>query len=156
MYKNNSKLSWNELQKRKDVFFFKNDSFIKSYNNTMRYIINKTDLQSYGLYCVLLSHYNTNTKSCFPSLDTLSVECGLSVNTIASIIKKLEEAKIIKKTKGKQGKCNQYTFPLEERRINKEMDEFHRKTYNPYLSRKEREELDFFGSFNDYESNDIF
>ncbi len=127
MYKNNTKLSWEELQKRKDVFFFKEETFVKNYNDTMRYVVNKTDLQAGMMYYLLLSHYNVNKKECFPSLETLSAESGASVTTVTLIIKKLEKAEIIKKVKGKQGKCNQYSFPLEEKRLNQKSN---RGSYN--------------------------
>lgn len=118
MYKNNSKPSWEQLQEREDVFFFKENTFVKSYNDTMRYVVNKTDLQAGMMYYLLLSHYNVNKKECFPSLETLSTESGVSTNTVTAIIKRLEKAEVIKKIKGKQGKCNQYSFPLEEKRLN--------------------------------------
>ena len=119
MYKKESKLSWEELQERNDVFFFKEGTFVKTFNDTIRYVLNKTDLQAVGLYYILLAHYNVNNKTCFPSLETLSTECGVSVNTIISVLKRLEDAEVIKIKKGKQGKCNQYSFPLEEQRTNK-------------------------------------
>ena len=139
MFKNETKLSWKKLQQREDIFFFKPETFVKSYNDTMRFIVNKTNLQAGMLYYILLSHYNVNTRTRFPSLETLSIECGVSINTISSILKKLEKAEIIKIKRGKQGKCNQYSFPLEEKRIKPSgLSGYY--TYTPFGGQNEDEE----------------
>ena len=117
MRKTETKLPWAKLCKREDVFFFKEGTFVKCYNDTMRYIVNTTNLHTGMVYYILLSHYKVNNNTCFPKLETLSAECGVSVNTVLSSLKRLEKEEIIKIDRGKKGKCNHYHFPLEEDRI---------------------------------------
>ena len=112
MKKNQSKPTWEDLQKNENVYM-PEGRFSKAYNKTMRYIINKTNLQTAMFYYVLYSHYNSTNNSCFPDQETLSIECGVSLNTIKSMVKALKEEGIINYKKGKQGRCNSYTFPLE-------------------------------------------
>lgn len=112
MEKNENKPTWEELLNDEKVYM-PDSKFTKAYNKTMRYIINKTNLQTAMFYYVLYSHYKGTSKSCFPELSTLSKECGVSIKTIQKMIKVLKENKIIDYTSGKQGKCNSYTFPLE-------------------------------------------
>ena len=41
------------------------------------------------VYATIKRHMNKDTKTCFPSLDTISKECGASINTIRSSIQNL-------------------------------------------------------------------
>ena len=112
MKKNEHKLTWEQLQ-QDDRVYMPDNRFSKAYNTTMRYIINKTNLQTAMFYYVLYSHYNSLDGSCFPDQETLAIECGVSTKTVQSMIKALRENEIIEYTSGKQGRCNSYKFPLE-------------------------------------------
>lgn len=115
MKKNENKLTWEQMQQDSRVYM-PEGRFSKAYNTTMRYIISKTNLQTAMLYYILYSHYNHVDGSCFPSLETLAVECGVSIKTIQQMLRTLKNEGIIDYKSGKQGKCNQYIFPLEEQR----------------------------------------
>lgn len=116
--KERPKLTWEQMQQDSRVYM-PEERFCKAYNVTMRYIINKTNLQTAMLYYILYSHYNHVDGSCFPSLETLSIEAGVSVRTVQQMLKALKNEGIIDYKPGKQGKCNQYVFPLEEGRNKK-------------------------------------
>lgn len=60
------------------------------------------------IYLYIKSHANSKTKESFPSLETLRMESGASVNTIRGCIKNLEAANKIKIRK--EGRKNIYTF----------------------------------------------
>ena len=126
MKKNQNKPTWEQLQQNEKVYMPK-ERFSKAYNTTMRYVICKTNLQTAMFYYVLYSHYNSLDDSCFPDLDTLAFECGVSVKTIQNMIKALKDEKIIEYRQGKQGRCNSYKFPLEPKNTKK-------KSYNSYNS----------------------
>lgn len=113
MKKNENKLTWEQLQQDERVYM-PEGRFSKAYNTTMRYIVNKTNLQTAMLYYIIYSHYNHIDKTCFPSLETLSIEAGVSIKTIQTMLHSLKQAGIIDYKTGKKGKCNQYSFPLEE------------------------------------------
>lgn len=114
-----NKISWEQLQQDSRVYMPDN-KFVKAYNKTMRYIINKTNLQTAMFYYVLRSHMNHDTGDCFPSLEVLALECGTTTRTIMRMIKDLSENKIISYNKGRHGKCNQYYFLLNEESVNKQ------------------------------------
>lgn len=118
MKKSETKLTWEQMQEDSRVYM-PEERFCKAYNVTMRYIINRTNLQTAMLYYILYSHYNHVDGSCFPSLETLSIEAGVSVKTVQQMLKALKQKGIIDYKSGKQGKCNQYIFPLEEKRNKK-------------------------------------
>lgn len=109
------KLSWDELQE-KDNYIFEN-SFMKVYNKTMKYIINKTNLQTAMFYYVLYSHKNIKTGKCHPSIDTLSIESGISKRTVQVMLKNLRDCGIISYEIKNDGQCNQYYFPLENNNL---------------------------------------
>lgn len=118
MKKSETKLTWEQMQEDSRVYMLE-ERFCKAYNVTMRYIINKTNLQTAMLYYILYSHYNHVDGSCFPSLETLSIEAGVSIRTVQQMLKALKNEGIIDYKSGKQGKCNQYIFPLEEKKNKK-------------------------------------
>ena len=60
------------------------------------------------IYLYIKSHANSKTKESFPSLETLRMESGASINTIRGCIKNLEAANKIKIRK--EGRKNIYTF----------------------------------------------
>lgn len=85
--------------------------FTKIYDITARYIINQTNMQTFALYCLLLSHRNYKTKECFPSYAVLAKEADVSVPTVSRMIKNLKIKGIIRV--GKKENNNTYLFPLE-------------------------------------------
>ena len=121
MKKNEHKLTWEQLQ-QDDRVYMPEGRFSKAYNTTMRYIINKTNLQTAMFYYVLYSHYNSLDDSCFPDQETLAIECGVSIKTIQTMIKALKDNEIITYVKGKQGRCNSYKFPLEPKKQKKQKE----------------------------------
>lgn len=116
--RNKHKLTWEQMQEDSRVYM-PEERFCKAYNVIMRYIINKTNLQTAMLYYILYSHYNHVDGSCFPSLEVLSIEAGVSIKTVQQMLKTLKQEGIIDYKSGKQGKCNQYIFPLEEKKNKK-------------------------------------
>ena len=90
MKKSETKLTWEQMQQDGRVYM-PEERFCKAYNVTMRYIINKTNLQTAMLYYILYSHYNHVDGSCFPSLETLSIEAGVSVKTVQQMLKALKQ-----------------------------------------------------------------
>lgn len=88
--------------------------FTKSSNKIMKEIINKCDLDTYGVYMVILSHRNTETNKCFPGASELVKECKISRITLFKKLKMLEENGYLSINSGKQGVCNNYYFPKEE------------------------------------------
>lgn len=60
------------------------------------------------IYASIKRHQNKETKQAFPTLTTISVESGASINTVRSCIKNLEEKEYIKVIK--KGKKNIYEF----------------------------------------------
>lgn len=63
------------------------------------------------VYANIKRYANSKTKSCFPSLETIKNDCGLSIPTIRNNIANLEKAGYIKVIRSKEkGKSNQYIF----------------------------------------------
>lgn len=60
------------------------------------------------IYATIKRHMNKETKTCYPSLATISKESGASVNTVKSSIQNLINAEYI--TVSKKGRGNLYTF----------------------------------------------
>lgn len=112
MKKNNKKSSWEEIKTNPKVYM-PEDKFIKVYNKTIRFIINKTNLQTAMLYLILFSHCNNQKNICYPDLETLAIESGVSKRTVQNMLKDLKDNKIIDFKSGVNGKCNNYSFPLE-------------------------------------------
>ena len=50
---------------------------------------------SFKVYCYLCYRYNRDYQYAFPSLNTISKECGISVPTVSKAIKELEHLKLI-------------------------------------------------------------
>lgn len=68
---------------------------------------------SFSVYCVILKHRNTKTNECFPSINTISKESGISVNTVKKTINNLEENGYLSINSGMRGTANNYYFPKE-------------------------------------------
>lgn len=139
MKKSETKLTWEQLLE--DDRAYKPDAkFVKAYCKNMLYVVNKTNLQTGMLYFILLMHRNHTDGSCFPSLETLSIEAGVSVKTIQAMLKKLKKEGIINVIPGKQGRCNSYSFPLEKFDKKKET---HRSSSNKISRGVSDDEFDF-------------
>ena len=112
MKTNEQKLTWEELQQDERAYM-PEGRFSKAYNTIMRQIVCETNLQTGMFYYILYSHYNSQDKSCFPNMETLAIECGVSTKTIQTMVKALKDKGFITYTSGKQGRSNNYKFPLE-------------------------------------------
>lgn len=104
------KIGWEELDKEGMIL----NGFVKANNTIVREIINKCDIQASMVYIIILSHRHDGTNKCFPSLELIARECGLSVRTITNTIKKLVEWGYIIVDSGRQGVSNNYYFPMEQ------------------------------------------
>lgn len=77
-------------------------------NEIIRNIIKEYDMQTAMLYMILLSHRNPKTDICFPTMEELAIEVGMSRTTIKTMIKKLKNSNYITVDTGKQGLSNIY------------------------------------------------
>lgn len=107
--KKTEKTNWEDLDKKGMVL----SGFSMSSNQVQRKIMNQYDMQCAMLYVVLVSHRNSQNGGCFPSIEVLSRECGVSVRSIKGYISKLHKGKYIIIDSGKQGVSNTYYFPME-------------------------------------------
>lgn len=60
------------------------------------------------VYITIKSHMNKDTKNCYPSLDTIVEESGVSKPTVIKSISRLKEKNYLKV--GKKGRSNLYSF----------------------------------------------
>lgn len=104
------KPTWEEVDKEGYVL----NGFTKSNNSLSREIINKTDPQTAMLYIVILSHRNSLTNKCYPSISLLAREMGLADRTVSRMIKKLVEEGFLIVNSGRQGISSDYFFPRED------------------------------------------
>lgn len=104
-----TKPTWEEVDKEG----FPLNGFTKSDNSLSREIINKTDPQTAMLYIIILSHRNSVTNKCYPSISLLAREMGLGDRTISRMIKKLVEEGFLIVNSGRQGISSDYFFPRE-------------------------------------------
>lgn len=77
------------------------------------HLIKEEDITPMDLlvYVSIKRYANSETKSCFPSLETIKDNCGLSIPTIRNNIANLEKAGYIKVIRSTvKGKSNQYIF----------------------------------------------
>lgn len=105
-----SKVGWSE--KNKDGMVL--SGFVKIGNELIRQIIYECGMQEAICYIIILSHRNTKTNKCYPSIQKLADECKVSTRTIDRMIKKLYEKGFLIIDSGKQGISNTYYFPKEE------------------------------------------
>lgn len=108
MYKQND--DW----KRKNKSGMVLTNWVKADNELIRYIIFKTDAQTCMLYIIILSHRNTQSNQCYPSINLLAKEMSVSRRTIQRMINRLHEIGVLKINSGKMGVANNYYFPEEE------------------------------------------
>lgn len=105
-----SKPTWEEVDKEGFIL----NGFTKSGNSLSREIINKTDPQTAMLYILILSHRNSLTNKCYPSISLLAREMGMADRTVSRMIKKLVEEGFLIVNSGRQGISSDYFFPREE------------------------------------------
>ena len=105
-----SKVSWSEKSKDGMVL----SGFVKMNNELVRQMICECGMQVAMCYMIILSHRNTETNKCYPSINTLAEECGVCTRTIDRMIKELYDRGYLIIDSGKQGIANTYYFPKEE------------------------------------------
>lgn len=88
-------------------------NWVKADNELIRYIIFETDAQTCMLYIIILSHRNTQSNQCYPSIKLLAKEMDVSPRTIQRMINRLHEIGVLKINSGKMGVANNYYFPEE-------------------------------------------
>lgn len=104
------KEDWEDLKKEGFVL----NGFVKGDNWIIREIIHKSNMQTAMLYLIILSHRRTKDNECFPSIELLSKECGVSKSTIKIMINNLHDMGAIEINSGRQGVSNNYYFPAED------------------------------------------
>lgn len=103
------KPNWQELNKQG---WQMNGSMMVS-NDVGRMITYEYDTTVFAVYAFILSHRNTKTNKCFPSVKTIADELGVSKSTVEKSITKLVESDYLIVNSGKQNINNNYYFPLE-------------------------------------------
>ena len=78
----------------------KTDGWTKIYNSSFEYI---ESLPAFKVYCYLCYRYNEYHNYSFPSMNTIAKDCKISKTTVQKAIKYLEEKKLIKRFKIKEG-----------------------------------------------------
>ena len=101
-------------QKRTDTSGMVLTGWIKAGNQLIRHIISETSPQTAMLYLIILSHRNTNSGQCFPSISLLAKEMNLSDRNIQRMINELCDLDVLIVNSGKQGVANNYYFPKED------------------------------------------
>ena len=66
------------------------------------------------LYIKILSHYNSKLKQCFPSIDILRRETGISRRKISDLLTQLNKHGYLKVRSGGRHYANNYWFPKED------------------------------------------
>ena len=88
--------------------------WIKANNQLIRHIISEANAQTAMLYLIILSHRNTKSDQCFPSISLLAKEMNLSDRNIQRMINELCALDVLIVNSGKQGVANNYYFPKED------------------------------------------
>lgn len=88
-------------------------NWFKADNEVIRSIISETTPQTCMLYLIILSHRNSKTNKCFPSISLLAREMGRSARTIQRMIDDLQDMGALRINSGKMGVSNNYYFPME-------------------------------------------
>lgn len=88
--------------------------FTKSNNQLREDIIGECGPSAYILYIVLLSHRNTKTNECFPSLSMLIKETTFTKPTLLKYLSALEQGDYLIINSGTFGQANNYYFPRED------------------------------------------
>ncbi|WP_069999430.1 helix-turn-helix domain-containing protein [Cellulosilyticum sp. I15G10I2] len=104
------KVTWEVVDKSKFVM----TGFLQFNNPLIREIIYKTNMQVAMMYCVLLSHRNTENNQCYPSLGVLASETNQIKRTVQRQIDELYDNGYIIINSGRHGIANNYYFPKEK------------------------------------------
>lgn len=88
----NKKASYVNIQNEKiRTSMRKKENFTLIDNDFMLRIISDCGANSFAVYMYLLSKLNRNTGECFPSINTMVLELGMSNKTIINVVAKLED-----------------------------------------------------------------
>lgn len=107
--KNKERVSWERLDKSHMML----KGFTISQNELRMRICRDCGPLAGLLYVQLLSHYNTTTGKCFPSISTLEKETCISKRKISDLITDLYNAGYIIVRSGGKGHSSRYWFPYE-------------------------------------------
>ena len=112
-------------------------------DNVLRVKISR-DCGPYGLalYIALLSHHNRTEDKCFPSIDTLARETGISNRKVSDVLNDLLEFGYIIIRSGGTNHSNSYWFPHEDFYVPdlNSLQAYRRKNPNPNKKKKAKDE----------------
>lgn len=103
--------------------------FVMANNKLIRALLNEqitgvSNSSCLAVYLIILSHRNTKTNRCFPSIELIAKETGMSRSSVLRIVGVLEEKGYLSIEK-KTGESNMYFFPYENFKSNeKELEGF--------------------------------
>lgn len=103
-------VTWEQVPKRNMVLV----GNVRASNEVIRKICYECDSSCLALYIMLLSHRNTVTNKCYPSMALLAKELNTSSSTIKRRLKKLSDKGFIIINSGEKGIANTYFFPRED------------------------------------------
>lgn len=103
-------VTWEQVPKRNMVLV----GNVRASNEVIRKMCYECDSSCLALYIMLLSHRNTETNKCYPSMALLARELNTSSSTIKRRLKKLSDKGYIIINSGTKGIANTYFFPMEE------------------------------------------
>lgn len=114
----NKPLTINGYMKRERVTYMKENqetktSFTKSDNNLRLKIIKECGYKEFAMYMTILSHRNTQSGNCYPSISCLADEMDCTPRTIYNLINSLYDLGFIIINSGRTGINNTYYFPYE-------------------------------------------
>lgn len=132
--KEKKKITYEELNKKGIV----QKGFVQL-DNELRVKIS-VDCGPYGLalYIALLSHYNKTTTKCFPSIDTLARETGISKRKVSDVLNDLSDNGYIIIRSGGTHHSNSYWFPYHKdfQETEETLGAYRRKRLNPNKKNK--------------------
>lgn len=108
--KSKDTMTWEKVQKRNMVLV----GTVRASNEVIRKMCYECDSSCLALYIMLLSHRNTETNKCYPSMALLAKELNTSSSTIKRRLKKLSDNGYIIINSGERGIANTYFFPMED------------------------------------------
>ena len=103
------KINWEQASKKNMVMV----GTVHPSNEVIRRICYECDTSCMALYIMLLSHRNTESNKCFPSMALLARELNTSSSSVKRWLKKLADKGFIIINSGERGISNTYFFPLE-------------------------------------------
>ena len=142
MSKRVEKQKWEEIDKSG----WQLSGYLGVGNVNARKILRNFGASTFAVYAIIISHRNTDSNKCFPSVQTVADECGFSKSTVEKAITALYKAGLLDISSGKQGVNNNYYFPKENFYKKFEKDVFQQGTYRRstpgFKKKKEQEEKD--------------